>query len=67
MTTNNTIGCTAATERYLIERVGKNRVDLCESQGDQWVAIRSRIDHATAERYGFNPDSPPVKKVFAGI
>lgn len=55
---------TAAISNYLIERVG-DRVDLCQSQGDQWVTIRRDIDRRTADQYGFNLQSPAVLAVFA--
>lgn len=62
-----TVGQTAAIDRYLIERVSRNCVNLCESQGDQWITIRRDIDQQTATRFGFNPKSPEVQAVFAGV
>ena len=53
----------AAIANYLIERV-RGRVDLSESQGDQWITIARGIDLATAERVGFNPEAPTVRSVF---
>jgi hypothetical protein len=57
----------AALANWMIERVGADRVDLCESQGGQWITARKRITFRTAERFGFNPDAPAVLRVFDGL
>ena len=64
---NPSLGRTAAIAGYLIERKGVSRVDLCESQGDQWITIQTRIDRSDASAVGFNLDAPSLKAVFEGI
>ena len=56
---------TVAITNYLLERV-RNRVDLCELQGGQWITIRSRVSRSDAARYGFNLECPAVQRIFAG-
>ncbi len=56
----------AAITNRLIERIG-DHVNLCELQGDQWITVRRNITRRTAERAGFNLDSPAVERVFAGL
>jgi len=59
---------TAATATHLIEAVmvgGRvKRVDLCESQGGQWVTIRHGITQQDASAFGFNLAAPAVLAVF---
>lgn len=54
---------TAGTANYLIES-DAGRVDLCESQGGQWITIQRDVSTAEAARFGFNLDSPAVRAVF---
>ena len=61
------IGRTAATANYLLERVGRHRVALCESQGEAWITIIRDLSLDEVERFGFCPDSPSVLAVFRGI
>ena len=56
---------TAAITNYLIERKADGTVNLCESQGGQWITIRLNISTITAERFGFNLEAPAVQEVFA--
>jgi hypothetical protein len=56
---------TAATDRYLIERMDDGTVNLCESQGGAWVTICRDISPEMAARRGFNLDAPSVRRVFA--
>ncbi len=62
---------TAAITNYLIERRentdGHAQVNLCESQGDQWITIKRSIDQSTARRFGFNLSNPTVERIFAEI
>ena len=51
--TNITIGRTAATDRYLIERDGSSQVNLCERIGGRWVTICGDITIDMAESRGF--------------
>jgi hypothetical protein len=67
MTNTKKIARTAAIANYLIERVGRDQVDMCEMQGDQWITIRSKISRSTAARFGFNLQSPRVAAVFDGV
>lgn len=57
---------TAATTNYLIERMSDSTVNLCESQGDQWITIARDVDESIATRHGFNLDAPAVQQVFFG-
>ena len=61
------IGRTAAVANYLLERKNAKQVDVCESQGGEWITIRPDIRLSRVEYFGFDAESEAVKAVFEGI